>query len=84
MKSSDVHVDRPLLSGTAEAAMEMKGVVGRVRQEFLEMPGLQLTPAQAGRLWGLDDASCQSVIEALIASAFLRWTRSGTVMRDVQ
>jgi hypothetical protein len=53
----------------------------RVQGEFNEMPGLQLTISQAARLWGLDDASCRRVIDALVEAAFLRWTNSGTVVR---
>ena len=34
--------------------MELERIVYRVREEFREMPGLRLTPAQARRLWGLD------------------------------
>ena len=45
------------------------------------MPGLRLTPAQAGRLLGLDAPSCQRVLSALVQSAFLRWTHDGTVVR---
>jgi hypothetical protein len=44
------------------------------------MPGLRLTPAQAGRLLGLDPASCQKVLNVLVQSAFLRWTADGTVV----
>ena len=62
--------------------MEMDGTMRRVRGEFLEMPGLQLTPAQAGRLWGLDIESCQHVIDALVAAAFLRRTPSGAIVRN--
>ena len=46
--------------------MENNTLVERVRSEFIEMPGLRLTPAQAARLWGMDDASCQHVISALV------------------
>ena len=53
----------------------------RVRGEFNEMPGLQLTIAQASRLWGLDQAACRRVIDALVDAAFLRWTPAGTVVR---
>jgi hypothetical protein len=56
-------------------------IVTRVRSEFLEMPGLQLTVAQAARLWGLDQRACHDLIEALVATAFLRWTPRGTVVR---
>ena len=43
----------------------------RIRGEFTEMPGLRLTVAQAQRLFGLDDATCQQVIDALVSAAFL-------------
>jgi hypothetical protein len=61
--------------------MELDRIVRRVRQEFLEMPGLRLTPEQAGRLWGLDRDVCRAVIDELVASAFLCWTRAGAVTR---
>jgi hypothetical protein len=61
--------------------MEFDAVLRRVRAEFFEMPGLRLTPAQATRLWGLDREACQKVIEALIDSAFLRWTTGGALVR---
>jgi hypothetical protein len=61
--------------------MELNGVVQRVRSEFLEMPGLRLTPEQATRLWGLEGELCRAVIDALVAESFLRRTPSGAVMR---
>jgi len=61
--------------------MELERIVRRVREEFREMPGLRLTPAQATRLWGLEDERCREVIEALVAAAYLRWTPSGAVTR---
>jgi hypothetical protein len=65
-----------------DTAMENHTLVDRVRSEFIEMPGLRLTPAQAARLWGMDDASCQHVISALVRTAFLRWTAGGMVVRS--
>jgi hypothetical protein len=61
--------------------MELDLIVRRVREEFREMPGLRLTPAQATRLWGLERETCRQVIDALVASSFLRWTSSGVVTR---
>jgi hypothetical protein len=61
--------------------MEMPVLVNRVRSEFLEMPGLQLTLAQASRLWGLEAAACRSVIATLVDTSFLRWTAKGTIVR---
>ena len=34
----------------------------RAQAEFLEMPGLQLTEAQAARLWSFDSALCSAVL----------------------
>ena len=48
-------------------------LIRRVRGEFLEMPGLRVTPAEARRLWGLDDASCSALLE----TEFLFQTRDG-------
>ena len=56
-------------------------LIQRVRAEFLEMPGLRVTPAQATRLWGLEPAACGQVIDALLDCAFLRWTPDGTLAR---
>jgi len=61
--------------------MEYATLLQRVRSEFTEMPGLRLTPAQAARLLGLDSPSCQRILNALVNSAFLRWTADGSVIR---
>jgi hypothetical protein len=61
--------------------MDLDAIVRRVRNEFHEMPGLRLTPAQATRLWGLERETCHEVIETLVAAAFLRWTPAGSVTR---
>ena len=56
-------------------------VVDRVRSEFVEMPGMQLTLSQATRLWNLGADDCRSVIDALVDAGFLMWTPKRTVMR---
>ena len=61
--------------------MELEHVIQRIREEFREMPGLRLTTAQAMRLWGLEQPMCRAVIDALVASAFLRWSGGGLVTR---
>jgi hypothetical protein len=61
--------------------MDFESVVRRVRAEFLEMPGLRLTFAQAMRLWGLSEEDCQRVIDVLIRSCFLQRTDTGEVIR---
>ena len=62
--------------------MDLDVVTRRVREEFREMPGLRLTPAQATRLWGLEQEICRQVIDSLIAAAYLRWTAAGSVTRS--
>ena len=59
-------------------------VISRVQGEFLEMPGLRLTPAQARRLWGLDAVSCDALLIALVDAKFLFRTRDGAFMRVEQ
>jgi len=57
-------------------------IVTRIREEFRELPGLRLTPAQASRLWGLNREDCRKVIDALVNASFLRWTPAGAVTRS--
>ena len=65
----------------AQHVCEVDDVLLRVRGEYLEMPGLRLTPAQAQRLWGLDAMAAQSVIQALVDARFLRRRPDGTFVR---
>ncbi len=64
-----------------EYLRETDEVIQRVRGEFLEMPGLRLTVAQARRLWALDEASCAALLSALVDSKFLFRSRDGAFMR---
>lgn len=57
-------------------------VLRRVRGEYIEMPGLRLTTAQAQRLWGLDRASCDALLGALVDAKFLSRTRDGAFVRS--
>lgn len=65
----------------AETKRANDDVLRRVQGEFLEMPGLRLTYAQARRLWGLDAAACESLLGALVDAKFLFQTRDGAFMR---
>jgi len=53
----------------------------RIRSEFLEMPGLCLTCAQAQRLWGLDAGTCCSLLASLAEDRFLFLRPNGTYAR---
>jgi hypothetical protein len=61
--------------------MSNEEALRRVRGEYLEMPGLRLTEAQARRLWGLDETSCAALLEALVNAHFLQRARDGSFMR---
>lgn len=52
-------------------------LLARVREEYREMPGLQLTVAQACRLWQLDDATCRMLLERLVIEHYLRRRSDG-------
>ncbi len=47
----------------------------RAQAEFLEMPGLKLTVAQATRLWHFDSALCSAVLSRLVEQRFLVETK---------
>jgi hypothetical protein len=66
---------------TPEPTHTTEEVLRRVQGEFLEMPGLRLTEAQARRLWGLDRDSCAALLGALVEANFLFRTRDGAFMR---
>ena len=58
-------------------------MIRRIRGEYLEMPGLSLSVAQAQRLWDLEPAVCHGLLNALVETGFLVRTREGAfVHRD--
>ena len=46
-----------------------------IKAEYLEMPGLCLTLAQAARLWNVDRITCLAELESLTREGFLRRRR---------
>ena len=44
----------------------------RVYGEYIEMPGLQLTLAQASRLWNVKLATSAHLLDRLVTASFLR------------
>ena len=53
-----------------------------VRAEYLAMPGLHLTKPQIQRLWRLDPAVCDAVLDALVDAGVLRCTPRGGYVLD--
>jgi len=64
-----------------EPAEAFARALRRAQAEFLEMPGLQLTEAQAARLWSFDSALCTAVLTTLVESRFLVRTRNASFAR---
>jgi hypothetical protein len=62
----------------------LEEVIRRVQSEYIEMPGLRLTAAQAQRLWGLDRTACDTLLGALVDAKFLFRTRDGAFVRSDQ
>lgn len=61
--------------------MRVEDVLQRIQGEYLEMPGLRLTTAQAQRLWGLERDVCEALLAALVDTKFLCRTRDGAFVR---
>ena len=62
--------------------MRIDEVLQRIQGEYVEMPGLRLTPAQARRLWGLESDVCTALLGSLVDARFLVETRDGTFVRS--
>jgi hypothetical protein len=61
----------------ADAMAKPDFMVARVRGEYCEMPGLQLTVTQACRLWQIDTLTCEMLFEHLVHEDFLCKTEKG-------
>jgi hypothetical protein len=59
----------------------MTPLLHRIRSEFLEMPGLRLTSAQAARLWALDRQTSERLLDGLTMAGFLLKNREGAYLR---
>lgn len=71
----------PEISTLAAGAPLLELAMQRAKADFLEMPGLQLTNAQARRLWMLDAGLCDAVLMELVGAQFLARSRNGSFVR---
>ena len=91
MKSGELERVTPPFRGGAPAPVTVRSDLGaiesfeylarRVRNEYLEMPGLSLTLGQAQRMWQLRRTECETLLGALVDSGFLARTPSGAFVR---
>jgi hypothetical protein len=58
----------------------ISGLLTRIRGEFLEMPGLRLTSAQAARLWAVDRRTSDWILNGLTTAGFLLRNRDGAYL----
>ena len=63
----------------APPAARVIDLVGLLRSEYEEMPGLCLTRAQVQRLWLLEPSACDAVLGAMLDAGYLRLTSGGYV-----
>lgn len=52
-----------------------------IQAEYMEIPGLNLTKPQVQRLWGLDAATCDVLLDSLESVKFLKRTPRNTYVR---
>ena len=57
---------------------DFEGLAQRVRAEYLEMPGLNLTRDQARCLWAMDGPLCDRLLAYLVDTGFLERTPRAT------
>ena len=62
--------------------MRIDEVLQQIQGEFVEMPGLRLTAAQARRLWSLDGDDCAALLGSLVDARFLEQTGDGAFVRS--
>jgi hypothetical protein len=59
------------------SAVAIDVLKSRIRSEYREMPGLNLTLAQACRLWQMDQSTCETVLGQLTTEGALVRLASG-------
>ncbi|HEY7790013.1 MAG TPA: hypothetical protein VIC33_05850 [Vicinamibacterales bacterium] len=70
-----------MMTSTYPELLSDTRIVEQIRDEYLDMPGLSLTPAQARRLWTLDHEDCAEALGSLVVEQFLARTRDGRYVR---
>jgi len=61
--------------------MPQEILLTRIRAEYVEMPGLRLTLAQAQRLCGVEPTLCEAVLNRLVEARFLCKKSDGAYAR---
>jgi hypothetical protein len=64
--------------------LTLKYVERRLLREYLDLPGLSLSLAQAARLLSVDPPTCEVVLNDLVNAHCLTHTESGTYVRGAR
>ena len=64
------------------AVLPINLLLRKVWNEYVEMPGLRLTRAQAQRLWAVDEATCIQLLDRLVQAKLLAIGSDGRYGRD--
>lgn len=59
----------------------LEEVMSRMTVEYIEMPDLKLSLAQARRLWNVPEQVCAAALDVLVERGFLVQTRTGAFLR---
>lgn len=62
-------------TSSMERRRTIEDLVMRIESEFLDMPGLKLTVPEGQRRFGIDEITCEAVLEALVDAGVLFKTR---------
>jgi hypothetical protein len=70
-----------MLSFVSCAYADVESALDAILGGYAHVPGLRLTRQQACRIWTLDDARCQGIMDALVDAGFLRLGADGAYTR---
>ena len=70
----------PLAIASAREHVVTDVVRRRAEAEYLEMPGLKLTAAQASRLWHLDAEASAVLLDSMVEAGVLYRARDGAYL----
>lgn len=62
----------PHAGSSVADVVQYQRALHRIRTDFLEMPGMRLTPEQVQRLSAVDGTTCQAILDELVQARFLR------------
>jgi hypothetical protein len=67
---------------TSPHSAPLAALLERVREQYGEMPGLNLTKPEATRLFGVAPSVCAAMLRALVMENFLFRTGDGVFVRS--